>query len=41
MMDGDCHNRYLCRMAVMRDSTKIVVQAIEGMPKTPGDGKKA
>jgi NADH-quinone oxidoreductase subunit D len=35
--NGDCYDRYLCRMAEMRESTKIVLQAIEKLRKTPGD----
>ncbi len=36
---GDCYDRYLCRMAEMRESTKIVLQAIEKlrMPENQGD----
>ncbi|OOY06242.1 NADH-quinone oxidoreductase subunit D [Thioclava sp. F28-4] len=37
--NGDCYDRYLCRMAEMRESTKIVLQAIEKlrMPENQGD----
>lgn len=32
---GDCYDRYLVRMAEMRESVKIVRQAIEGLPSGP------
>jgi NADH-quinone oxidoreductase subunit D len=35
--NGDCYDRYLCRMAEMRESTKIIRQAVEKLRKTPGD----
>jgi NADH-quinone oxidoreductase subunit D len=35
--NGDCYDRYLCRMAEMRESTKIILQAVEKIRKTPGD----
>jgi NADH-quinone oxidoreductase subunit D len=35
--NGDCYDRYLCRMAEMRESTKIIRQAIEKLRKTTGD----
>jgi NADH-quinone oxidoreductase subunit D len=34
---GDCYDRYLCRMAEMRESTRIILQAIEKLRATPGD----
>ena len=44
---GDCYDRYLCRMDEMRESTKIMRQALEkldacaGEPVMTGDGKVA
>jgi NADH-quinone oxidoreductase subunit D len=44
---GDCYDRYLCRMDEMRESTKIMRQALEkldrvrGEPVMTGDGKIA
>jgi NADH-quinone oxidoreductase subunit D len=35
--NGDCYDRYLCRMAEMRESTRIIRQAVEKLKKTPGD----
>jgi len=35
--NGDCYDRYLCRMAEMRESVKIIQQAIEKLENTPGD----
>ncbi|MXU65599.1 NADH-quinone oxidoreductase subunit D [Oceanomicrobium pacificus] len=34
---GDCYDRYLCRMAEMRESVKIMRQAIEKMELTKGE----
>jgi NADH-quinone oxidoreductase subunit D len=33
--NGDCYDRYLCRIDEMRESTKIMKQCIEKMPKGP------
>ncbi|MGH2759930.1 MAG: NADH-quinone oxidoreductase subunit D [Actinomycetota bacterium] len=33
--NGDCYDRYLVRMAEMRESVKIVQQALEGLPEGP------
>ncbi len=35
--NGDCYDRYLCRMAEMRESTGIVRAAIEKLASDPGD----
>ncbi|NOX41518.1 MAG: NADH-quinone oxidoreductase subunit D, partial [Alphaproteobacteria bacterium] len=35
--NGDCYDRYLCRMAEMRESVKIIQQAIEKLGNAPGD----
>ena len=34
---GDCFDRYLCRMHEMRESTKIMRQALEKLAKCPGE----
>jgi NADH-quinone oxidoreductase subunit D len=34
--NGDCYDRYLCRMQEMRESTKIILQAIEKLRVTTG-----
>jgi NADH-quinone oxidoreductase subunit D len=35
--NGDCYDRYLCRMAEMRESVKIMQQAIEKIGHATGD----
>ncbi len=35
--NGDCYDRYLCRMAEMRESTKIIHQAIAKLRAEPGE----
>ncbi len=35
--NGDCYDRYLCRMAEMRESVKIIHQAVEKLAVEPGD----
>jgi len=42
--NGDCYDRYLCRMEEMRQSTKIILQCCEKLASSPGpvlsdDGK--
>jgi NADH-quinone oxidoreductase subunit D len=35
-LNGDCYDRYLCRMEEMRQSTRIMKQACDRLQKTPG-----
>jgi len=35
--NGDCYDRYLVRMAEMRESTRIILQALEKLRGEPGD----
>ena len=35
--NGDCYDRYLCRLAEMRESNKIIKQAIEKLNHTAGE----
>ncbi|WP_373357063.1 NADH-quinone oxidoreductase subunit D [Pseudoroseicyclus sp. CXY001] len=35
--NGDCYDRYLCRVAEMRESVKIMLQAIEKLRAEPGE----
>ena len=32
---GDCYDRYLCRMEEMRQSTRLILQALERLPEGP------
>ena len=35
-INGDCYDRYLCRMQEMRESTKIMIQCCDRLLKEPG-----
>jgi NADH-quinone oxidoreductase subunit D len=35
-VNGDCYDRYLCRMQEMRESVKIMLQCVERLRRTPG-----
>ena len=35
--NGDCYDRFLCRMAEMRESVKIIQQCVEKLANEPGD----
>ena len=35
--NGDCYDRYLCRMQEMRESTKIILQAVEKLAACRGE----
>ena len=35
-LNGDCYDRYLCRMQEMRESTKIITQCVDRLLKAPG-----
>src|SRR6056297_2811850 len=37
--NGDCYDRYLCRMAEMRESVRIMLQAIEKLRAPEGQGE--
>lgn len=34
---GDCYDRYLCRLAEMREATRIILQAVEKLRDCPGE----
>lgn len=36
-VNGDCYDRYLCRMAEMRESVKIIIQALDKLDENKGD----
>ncbi len=35
--NGDCYDRYLCRVLEMRESTKLILQAVEKLAATAGE----
>ncbi|WP_085787345.1 NADH-quinone oxidoreductase subunit D [Ketogulonicigenium robustum] len=35
--NGDCYDRFLCRVAEMRESVKIILQACQKLRSSPGD----